>query len=99
MWRFRLSKCVLRCGAVQLPSQTFFGGASDRAPAPPVGRITLFRNRFVAASGGRYPCHSGPCHIDLLGILQRHPRRSPTARLRDRPLSLSVALNMCTTFS
>jgi hypothetical protein len=28
--------------------------------------------------------HSRPCHIDSFGVLQRHPRRFPSPRLRDR---------------
>jgi hypothetical protein len=47
-------------------------------------RLPLFRDRVVASRGGGRPCHSGPCHIDLLGILQRHPRRLPSASLCDR---------------
>ena len=40
--------------------------------------------RIVAAAGGRRSRHSRPRRIDLLGILQRHPRRLPSAGLRDR---------------
>ncbi len=32
--------------------------------------LSLFQDRFVAPSGRRRPCHSGPRRIDLLGILQ-----------------------------
>ncbi len=43
----------------------------------------LFPNRFVAAAGGRRSRHSRPRRIDLLGILQRHPGRLPSAGVRD----------------
>jgi hypothetical protein len=46
--------------------------------------LPLFRGWFVAASSGRRPCHPRSGGIDLLSILKRHPRRLPSAGLRDR---------------
>jgi hypothetical protein len=66
-----------------LVGQTLGGPSVRFVQIPAIALLPLFRDRCVASGRFRRSRHSRPRRTNLLGILQRHPRRLPSTGLRD----------------
>jgi hypothetical protein len=60
------------------------GSDSSQSIALALRTLTWLIAPCITPGGCRCPGHTGPCRIDLLCVLQRHPRRFPPTSLSDR---------------